>query len=211
MAIINKPLNADINANLYGEAGDAALPQPVAIANLQTHALVVEPQGFLPSPEFSNTGPAAVVDFEGLVKMAKDDEIRFAGARRVENLITASEDLTDTAYGQNNGASVTATQATFDGTSNGQVFQAINIVDDGSGAGGRTFVYTANISLVSGTVSADNDVRMIVGGSAMTIASIGIGSDLTSVAQRFSITASTDAAGTQITPQIQCDAACAGC
>lgn len=43
------------------------------------------------SPTFTRATVASVTDFEGLLKTAKAGEIRFEGARRVENLCTKSE------------------------------------------------------------------------------------------------------------------------
>lgn len=46
------------------------------------------------TPTFTRTTTATVTDFEGLIKTAKIGEVRFQGARRVENLILgSSEDL----------------------------------------------------------------------------------------------------------------------
>ena len=47
---------------------------------------------------FVRATTATVYDFEGIVRHALSGEIRFKGARRVENLITASEDLSDAAW-----------------------------------------------------------------------------------------------------------------
>ena len=55
-----------------------------------------------PTPTFIRATTASVSDFEGKVNTALSGESRFKGARRVENLITASEDISNvgTAAGQ---------------------------------------------------------------------------------------------------------------
>jgi hypothetical protein len=68
------------------------------------------------TPTFTRATVATVKDFEGLVREVKSGEARFEGARRVENLITASEDMTNGAYSTENGThTVAAGSVTFDG------------------------------------------------------------------------------------------------
>jgi len=127
------------------------------------------------------------------------------GARVVTNLITASEDMTNAAYTEQNGAVVdSATQATFDGTSNGWIYQNVVISDDGSGAGGRTFVFTAEVAVISGSVGA-SDVSIIVQGDAIANDALTIAP--TASPQRYSITVQTDASGTVVSPRIRCNVA----
>jgi hypothetical protein len=47
---------------------------------------------------FDRFKTAWVPDFEGLMKLARINEIRFRGARRVENLAVASDDLSNAAW-----------------------------------------------------------------------------------------------------------------
>lgn len=47
---------------------------------------------------YSRATAATVRDFEGLIRKCKSGEVRFSGARRVENLITSSEDMSDASY-----------------------------------------------------------------------------------------------------------------
>jgi hypothetical protein len=56
---------------------------------------------------------ATVVDHEGLVKTAKANEARLTGARRVENLITYTEDLTNAAWIKGNTAITTGVTDPF--------------------------------------------------------------------------------------------------
>ena len=155
------------------------------------------------TPTFTRATSATFEDFEGVIRTADSSEPRFVGARRVENLITASEDMTNAAYADQLGAVSAATQTVFDGTANGSVYQLVTITDDGSGVGGRTFVFSAEIALVSGTLTSGTDIR--IQGNAMTAVTSDISSLITATPQRFSVTASTDAAGTNVEPIIRCD------
>jgi len=120
------------------------------------------------TPTFTRATTASVPDFEGIVRTALSSESRFKGARRVENLITASEDMTNGAYITSSGATVSSeTQVTFDGTDNQAVWQNVTIVDDGGGAGSRTFAFSCSVSLVSGTISGDSGVKLVFEGNAV--------------------------------------------
>jgi len=66
------------------------------------------------SLSFTRNVTASVVDFEGLVKTAKANEVRFPGARRVENLASNSQDLTGAAWTLHD-ATRAATTLTFSG------------------------------------------------------------------------------------------------
>jgi hypothetical protein len=55
-------------------------------------------------PTFTRATIATVTDFEGLIKNVKSGEARFEGARRVENLLTYSEDFSNAAWSTNAGA-----------------------------------------------------------------------------------------------------------
>ena len=158
------------------------------------------------TPSYSRATEATYHDHEGLIRTAKSGQARMVGSRVVENLITASEDMTNAAYAIESAAVVdSATQATFDGTTDGTVKQTVTITDDGSGAGGRTFVFSVNVRLVSGTISGDSALKIRIAGDAITNSDQNIGSSVTSTAQRFSVTASTDAAGTFVVPRVMWD------
>jgi len=147
-----------------------------------------------------------IEDFEGLIKPTLSGEMRFKGARRVENLVAASENLQDAAYTAAGGATVdSATQVTFDGTDNADVLQTVTLVDDGGGAASRDFIFSVFIRLVSGTISGDGGITLRVGGNAITAVSAGIGSEVTSSSLRFSLTCANDAAGTTAIPEVECD------
>lgn len=179
-------------------------PLPTVNLNLQDSL-----EGHNLTPTFTRATVATVKDFEGLVREVKSGEARFEGARRVENLITASEDMTNGAYSTENGThTVAAGSVTFDGTANGGILQAVTITDDGSGASGRTFRFRVEIS-TSGTPSSDAALQIGIKGDAITAATVDIGSDVSSTAQTFSVVASTDAAGTAVTPHVTCDDAIA--
>jgi len=51
---------------------------------------------------FTRATTATVVDFEGLIKTVKSGEIRFTGARRVENLLTYTEDFSNAVWVSSN-------------------------------------------------------------------------------------------------------------
>lgn len=148
---------------------------------------------------FTRATTATVEDHEGLIRYVKSGEARFEGARRVENLIVASEDMTNGAYTTANNAVVdSATQVTFDGTAFSQVRQILSITDDGGGAGARTFVASVEIGLVSGSPVLESDIRLFLFGDAITTSVTNIGTQVTSTPQRFYVAATTDAAGTAL-------------
>jgi len=157
------------------------------------------------TPTFTRATTATVEDHEGRIIEVPSNCARMRGARYVQNLITASEDMTNAGFIEQNGGSVTATELTTDGTTDSGVFWRHTITDDGSGAGGRTFVFSASIRLVSGTISASSSLQFRLQGSAVTQATAGIGYEVSSTAKRFSVSASTDASGTTVIPKIDCD------
>lgn len=61
-------------------------------------------------PTFTRATTGVVPDFEGIIKTVKTDEARFAGARRVSNLIPNTETIANT--GWTNGANVTLVSST---------------------------------------------------------------------------------------------------
>jgi len=174
--------------------------------NLQT-TLVPQTARGDKTATFTRADPAFTSDFNGVLHLVKSAEARFKGARRVENLIVASEDMTDSNYATSSGAVIdNATEVTFDGTVNGQVQQNnLSIVDDGGGAGSRTFVYSIKIKLVTGTISANDAIKIRLEGNALASAIVNIGDIITSSQQRITVSAVTDAAGTQLLPAIRCN------
>jgi hypothetical protein len=155
---------------------------------------------------FTRDSAGEQIDEQGKSNQVLSNESRHDGARRVENLITASEDMTNGAYVVSGGITVdSATQITNDGTANQDIGEDVTITDDGSGAGGRTFVFSCKVTLVSGTVSSNGAIEIRMGGSAITSASTSIGDALSSTAQRFYVSASTDAAGTVVKPFFRID------
>lgn len=153
---------------------------------------------------YARATTASFKDFEAAIRIALSGELRREGARRVENLNAASEDMTDGGYSAGAGAVVDSpTQATFDGTANGFVqAPTVTLVDDGSGATNRTFVASVKIKLVSGTISADSAMQLAVTGDAVTFVQVDIGDDISSTSARITVTAISDAAGTQIALKI---------
>ena len=90
---------------------------------------------------------ATVVDFEGLVKVCKANEIRETGARRVENLCPSSEDFSNAAWQKGGTASVTGTH----GMNFPAVSDYIQCNINGNVAG-KTYVCTFTLS-GAGTIS----------------------------------------------------------
>ena len=118
-----------------------------------------------PTPaNFTRATTATQKDFEGKLNTSQISEPRIQGARRVENLITASEDMTNASYAALSGAVVESpTTISFDGTTNGDINQAVAIVDDGTGAGARTFRFSVSVKLISGTISTNNALEIRIG------------------------------------------------
>ncbi|MEE9303617.1 MAG: hypothetical protein V3U84_07500, partial [Thiotrichaceae bacterium] len=152
---------------------------------------------------FVRSDPATVKDFEGLVRTALSGEARFQGARRVENLVVSTEDMTNPAYGALGDAVIdNATEVTYDGTSQGQVTQLVTIVDDGTGANARQFVFSVDIKLVSGTISDNSALQIGISGSAVTHVFNNIGSEVTGTVKRFTTLALTDLDGVIVSPLV---------
>ena len=69
------------------------------------------------------------------------------------------------------------------------------------------YVFSVKATLISGTISADNEVNAILSGNFLTEVKQDIGSSLSSTPQRFSVTAFSDAAGNTVTARVHCDVA----
>jgi hypothetical protein len=158
-------------------------------------------------PTVTRATTKVIQDHEGKLITIDSGEIAQNGARRVKNMMTASEDMTNGAYTDGSGATSSATSTVFDGTSNADVTQSITITDDGSGAEGRYFNFSVKISLDSGTISADNEVTIRVAGTAVTAGALELGTQLGATAKRFELIVATDAAGTTVIPEVECDSA----
>jgi len=65
---------------------------------------------------------ATVTDFEGLIKPVKAGEARFEGARRVENLITYSEDFNNAVWVVGTGVTLTSSSVTANGANTAHDF-----------------------------------------------------------------------------------------
>ena len=63
-------------------------------------------------PTFARTSVATVTDFEGQLKSIKSGEARFQGARRVENLLTYTEDFSNAAWAKSVGSSASQVSVT---------------------------------------------------------------------------------------------------
>jgi hypothetical protein len=158
---------------------------------------------------FTRATTATFTDYQGQILDAQSNQARIEGNRVVRNLIPSAENMVGTRIYQNGAANISATQASFDGTTNGQVYYALGITDDGSGAGGRTFTFSVEIKLISGTISANEDILILFAGSAMASGSfVYVGDQIsTEDSVRLSVTGSTDAAGSQVDAVVRCNAA----
>ena len=148
---ISASITSSIGQSISNSIGSG--PRAIFESELQS-SLIPQIANGDSTPTFTRATTATVKDFEGLVKTALANEARFKGAREVKNLIVgSSEDMTNAAYVAASGASVTATQVTYNGTANGIVQQVITIADTGPG---RTFVYRVDIALISGDPGSDD-------------------------------------------------------
>ncbi len=155
-------------------------------------------------PTVTRATTKVIQDHEGKLITIDSGEIAQNGARRVKNLMDDSDDLENTFTGEL-GCTLSGSVATFDGTANGDCFASHSVVDDGSGDGGRTFVYTCTLQLLTGTPSSNAALQIWLKGSAINDTSIDIGHSISTTAQRFSITTTSDAAGTTVQPSIRWD------
>jgi hypothetical protein len=133
---------------------------------------------------FTRSTTGTVVDFEGLVKTAKVNEVRFPGARRVENLVPNSATLTAAAGWALSSITSAQTAIAPDGTTTAWVFTA-------TGAHGQFFKL---LTVPSGaTIVSAFWLRRNTGTGAVNLfnyqgnSSADITSALSSTWKRFSI------------------------
>lgn len=158
---------------------------------------------FTPPAIGDSNGDRLVADFEGIWRPLLAEQLAQYGLRTVTNLISFSEDMTQAAYNAGLGVTVdSATQVTYDGTDNADMEQTVTIEDKGAG---RTFIYSVDIRLVSGTISSNAAVQLRMDGSALTTLNTSIGDEVTSTPKRFTMSTTTDASGTAATSQVRSD------
>lgn len=96
--------------------GTATLDKPSVYIPLTNSLLATRPTTGM-SPSYSRTDSsdyvATVTDFEGIIRYVKSGEARFQGARRVENLVSYSENLTTNWLGNATAVSYSATGGPF--------------------------------------------------------------------------------------------------
>jgi hypothetical protein len=143
----------------------------------------------------SRTTTATVVDFEGLVRTAKINEVRFQGARRVENLLALnsvpSEDVSGAKYTSGwVGTSRSAQQIVWGAGADQQM--GANAASSYSLAAGSKIVMSVLLSVTSGTKTVRFE------GYAQTLGTDLKSPDitLTTTPQRFSYTFTFPTAGT---------------
>ena len=149
-------------------------------------------------PTFTRATSATFEDFEGVIRTAESSEPRFVGARRVENLVPASEDFTNVGWLKNPlnaGSTVVLVDANYGTITDGDgnvinqqrwTFEAggtssadrSRLYDQGTMSAGESFSASVWLSVVSGT-------QDMVFSTANTWAVENI--TLTTTPQRFSV------------------------
>lgn len=122
-----------------------------------TTALVQSTGNF--SPTFTRNTTASVTDFEGIIRTAKVGEARFKGARRVENMLSYSEDI-------GNGANVKyRTSVISNATASPNGMMTADKLVEGSSTGTHAVTNSANIGALSviGSVFAKAGERTKIG------------------------------------------------
>ena len=192
-ASIVSSIVSSINRSIVGLAGDNLLFS----APLQTTTILDKGTG---SATFTRATTATYTDFENLVKPVLSGEVRFKGSRRIYNLVDMvsgadSEDMTSAGFDVASGVSVTATQATYDGTANGRAQFDITIASDGGGVNSRQFIFSPRIRLISGSISSDASLQIGIIGAGVTNANVAIGDGVDGTDKRFSLLANSAATG----------------
>ena len=122
-------------AAAMGRGGSSGLPQPDF--DLPLDNSLIPRRGGSTTATYTRAdasdGLAQVTDHESKTAQVLSGESRFMGSRRVRNLITASEDMTNGAYTFGTASAISATQVTYTGTASEYVQQSRTITDDGSG------------------------------------------------------------------------------
>lgn len=122
-----------------------------------------------PNPtSFARALAAYVKDHEGLLKLAKSGEVRFEGARRVENLVLKSQDITPlfAVWEYNNCTTVDASTITVTATPGFHIRGYLR--SDGSGYAfprGVLVAVSFEAKRISGTGNVDVDVSDIFSGT----------------------------------------------
>ncbi len=129
---------------------------------------------------------ASIIDFEGIIRPVKNGEARFFGARRVENLLTYTETLTNAAWTLTNTSSTasrTAQQVVLGANAGDKIRQSNKTV-----VVGQKLVYSITVSGAGTFVMTLYDGN----GAALTTKSIL----LTGTATRYSVAGTIATAGT---------------
>lgn len=96
--------------------GTATIDKPAVYIPLTNSLIATRPTTGM-SPTFSRSDStdytATVTDFEGIIRYVKSGEARFQGARRVENLVSYSENLTSNWLGNASAVSYSSTGGPF--------------------------------------------------------------------------------------------------
>lgn len=104
------------------------------------------------TPTFTRATTAIIEDFEGIVRPAKAGEARFWGARRVENLMSYSEDITNAFWTAVLATKTDAQTVTFTSAGNGGAL--LGAKTGLAAILGRRFVMRAELKVPSGSGTA---------------------------------------------------------
>ena len=119
------------------------------------------------TPTFTRASAATVVDHEGVLRYCKSGEARFWGARRVENLLRSTEDLTTANWTGYGGGTFTVDTGVTDplggstafrvttGTANGVMQDSAFVYGAAAYRAGEVVVASAWLRVASGTLSVD--------------------------------------------------------
>ena len=105
--------NSAVRLKAIKTGGNSMNPTPAMSLNLLSGAISS-------LVTFSRSTVATVTDFEGVIKNTRINEARFDGMRRVENLLTYSQDFSNAAWSKTNSTITTAANVAPDGTLTGQ-------------------------------------------------------------------------------------------
>jgi hypothetical protein len=136
------------------------------------------------SGTFTRASTSPWQDSDGNLRLAVIDQPVYPGRRLSgQNYLTWSEDMVTGNYIENNGAVIdSATQATFDGGINGNVYQPLEAI------AGSVFLLSVEVKLISGTPAAGSSTQLRIDGVGITSSVLDLGSSLTTEWQRFHVT-----------------------
>jgi len=131
-----------------GSGGAGHIPKTLLSVILQNSLIPARATGSSVAT-FTRASTATFTDFEGITRTALSGEPRFMGARRVENMLGYSEELTNAVWGTtDSGAIDDANTVTLAASATSQVSQTKAV---SGGTGSKTIVVSALVWVDSGT------------------------------------------------------------